>query len=61
MKGAPKFAKGARVYVSPPMTPLARHSGQIIRRARHGWRVEFNAWGMIIRESMPERCLQLAP
>lgn len=54
------FQPGQSVIVSPPMTPLARHSGKILRKAKYGWRVEFNAWGMTLRETLPERCLSMA-
>ncbi len=54
---APGFAIGQLVTVTPPMTPMARHRGQIVRKARHGWRVRFDAWGMMITETMPESAL----
>jgi hypothetical protein len=56
---APAFIAGQLVTVAPPMTPHCRHSGRIIARARngHGWRVEFDAWGIRCRETMPERCI----
>lgn len=51
------YAKGQRVTVSPPMTPMARHPGEIIGKSKHGWRVRFDAWGMMLTETMPERAL----
>jgi hypothetical protein len=42
------------------MTPLARHSGTILRKAKHGWRVRFDAWGMLRTETMAERHLSPA-
>ena len=51
------FHAGQHVLVTPPMTPLVRHEGQILRRARYGWRVRFVAWGMQITETMPESAL----
>ncbi len=54
---APTFTIGQAVIVSPPMTPCARHRGQIVRKAKHGWRVRFDAWGMMITETMPESAL----
>lgn len=51
------FAIGQSVIVSPPMTPLARHHGTILRKAKHGWRVRFDAWGMMLTETLPERAL----
>lgn len=57
----PRFTKGQSVIVSPPMTPCARHRGIIIRKAKHGWRVCFDAWGMGIIETMPESALEPLP
>jgi hypothetical protein len=57
---APQFTIGQAVIVSPPMTPCARHSGRIVRKAKHGWRVRFDAWGMMITETMPESALMRA-
>lgn len=57
MNAPEPFARGQFVTVAPPMTPLARHSGRIIGKARHGWRVEYDAWGMLCRETMPARCI----
>lgn len=54
------FTIGQAVIVSPPMTPMARHSGVIIRKAKHGWRVRFDAWGMMLTETVSERHLQPA-
>jgi hypothetical protein len=54
------FCPGMAVTVSPPMTPLARHSGTILRKAKHGWRVRFDAWGMLRTETMAERHLSPA-
>ncbi len=54
---APPFAVGQSVIVSPPMTPCARHRGKIIRKAKYGWRVQFDAWGMTLTETLPERAL----
>lgn len=51
------FAKGQRVIVSPPMTPMARHPGEIIGKRKHGWRVRFDAWGMTLTETMPARAI----
>jgi hypothetical protein len=55
------FTKGQSVIVTPPMTPLARHEGTIVRKARHGWRVQFNAWGMMLTETLPESALEARP
>lgn len=52
------YTIGQSVTVTPPMTPMARHQGTILRKARHGWRVRFDAWGMLITETMPEAALQ---
>lgn len=57
---APQFTAGQAVIVSPPMTPCARHAGHIIRKAKYGWRVRFDAWGMVITETMPESALRPA-
>jgi hypothetical protein len=54
----PQFTIGQAVIVSPPMTPCARHKGQIVRKAKHGWRVRFDAWGMTLTETMPESALR---
>lgn len=54
------FAIGQRVTVAPPMTPLARHPGTIQRKAKHGWRVRFDAWGMMTTETLPESALSPA-
>lgn len=51
------YYTGQHVLVSPPMTPMARHDGIIIRRARYGWRVRYDAWGVWLTETVPERCL----
>lgn len=55
------FSAGQSVIVSPPMTPMARHRGQIVRKAKHGWRVRFDAWGMQITETLSEREIQTIP
>lgn len=55
---APQFTIGQAVTVSPPMTPCARHRGQIVRKAKYGWRVRFDAWGMMLTETMPESALR---
>lgn len=54
------FENGQSVIVSPPMTPLARHPGTIVRPGKHGWRVRFNAWGMILTETIPANCISEA-
>ena len=51
------YAKGAPVHVRPPMTPMAQHEGEILGKARYGWRVRFNAWGMMITETMPDSAI----
>lgn len=55
------FAIGQSVIVSPPMTPMARHRGTILRKAKYGWRVRFDAWGMACTETLPETALELVP
>lgn len=51
------YAKGQRVVVSPPMTPMARHQGEIVGKRKHGWRVRFDAWGMALTETIPSSCI----
>jgi hypothetical protein len=60
MPGAGTLAKGAAVIVQPPMTPQARHAGQIVRKSPNGWRVRFVAWGATFTETFPASALELA-
>jgi len=53
------FTIGDKVTVTSPCTPMARHSGRIVRRSPNGWRVTFDAWGMLITETMSARALEL--
>jgi len=61
---APQLTAGAHVIVTPPMTPMARHEGRILARGRGQlgasgcWRVEFIAWGVRMRETLPASALQ---
>lgn len=57
---APPFAVGQSVIVSPPMTPLARHPGVIVRKAKYGWRVRYDSWGVMFTDTFSERALALA-
>lgn len=54
------FAIGQEVTVTPPMTPMARHTGRIIAKAKYGWKVRFDAWGMMLTEVLPERAIESA-
>lgn len=60
------IAPGAAVKVTPPMTPMASHDGVVIGKARGRlgacgyWRVRFNAWGMMITESLPASAISPA-
>ncbi len=51
------FTIGQSVIVAPPMTPMARHPGKITRKAKHGWRVQYDAWGMRCTETFSEGAL----
>lgn len=46
---------GQAVIVVPQMTPMARHWGKIVRQAKHGWRVEFDAWGVHRIQTLSDR------
>jgi hypothetical protein len=39
------------------MTPCARHAGQIVRKAKHGWRVRYDAWGAMFTDTFSESAL----
>lgn len=56
---APAYTPGQAVKVRPPMTPLACHAGEIIRRTPNGYRVRFMAWGVRITETLPASALSI--
>lgn len=56
-----QFSKGQAVLVVPPSYQMQRHRGEILRKAKYGWRVRFGVAGVWITETMPESALTPYP
>lgn len=48
------FKPGQAVIVAPQSTPMARHHGTIVRKAKYGWRVRYDLWGIMATDTFAE-------